>query len=54
MRADERLEAIPKVAVSACSLPSDHADAIDAGFRDYVVKPVQPTALRDLVTNLLR
>jgi CheY-like chemotaxis protein len=40
LRADPRLRGVPVIAVTAHAMSSDRARLLDAGFNDYVSKPI--------------
>ena len=46
--------AIPAVALSAYARPEDRRRALDAGFQDYLTKPVEPEVLVARVAALVR
>ena len=46
--------AIPAVALSAFARPDDRACALEAGFQDYLTKPVEPEVLVSVVAALAR
>lgn len=45
---------LPAVALTAYSRDEDRRRALDAGFHDYISKPVEPDALIAVVSSLLR
>jgi CheY-like chemotaxis protein len=49
IRADERLRGIPVVAVTAQAMDGDRQRLLDAGFDDYVSKPIDTRTLPALV-----
>lgn len=53
IKADERLRAIPLVALTAHSMKGDRAKAIDAGCDAYVTKPVDADEILTLIEELL-
>jgi CheY-like chemotaxis protein len=53
LRADPRYATLPIVAVTAYAMPSDERAARDAGCTAFVPKPIDTTALGDLVLALL-
>ncbi len=53
LRADVRTRHIPVVAVSANAMPDDLQQARNAGFTDYVTKPVDLAALLAAVSRVL-
>ncbi|MDH4390712.1 MAG: 7TM-DISM domain-containing protein [Aquabacterium sp.] len=52
LRADPALAHTPCVAVSANSIAADVERAIDAGFDDYIAKPIEVQALLQLVQRM--
>jgi CheY-like chemotaxis protein len=53
LRANERTRAIPVVAVTAYAMSTDEAEIREAGFDDYVSKPIDRTRLRAAVERQL-
>jgi len=53
IRADERLQGMVMVAVTAYSMPSDRDDALKAGFDGYITKPITPQTIVQEVEALL-
>ncbi|HLJ25146.1 MAG TPA: response regulator [Candidatus Angelobacter sp.] len=53
IRSDNRLTAIPVVALTASAMQGDREKALAAGFTGYIAKPVSLTQLRDEVNRLL-
>jgi len=53
MRGTANLETIPTIAVTAYAMLGDRERALSAGFDSYVVKPVNVTALRLQIAQLL-
>jgi CheY-like chemotaxis protein len=45
---------IPAVALTAYARPEDRRRALDAGFQDYLTKPVEPEVLVARVAALAR
>jgi len=53
LRDDDSTRDIPVMAVTASAMPADRADAVRAGFDDFVEKPISVRALPDRVAALL-
>ena len=53
LRADAATRSIPVVAVSANAMPADRQQAADAGFVDYITKPIDLPLLLATVDRLL-
>lgn len=51
MRCDPRLIGIPVIVISSNSLPSDKQTCLEAGARDYLIKPVSYTDLKVAIEN---
>ncbi len=49
-----RVARMPAVAVSAFARPEDRRDALEAGFQDYLTKPVEPEVLVARIAALAR
>ena len=54
LRADPSLKATPVVAISADAMPQTRARGAQAGFDDFLTKPVEMGALQAVVARLLR
>ena len=53
MRQDERLENLPIVALTASAMHTDRERVLNAGFTEYITKPVRLGVLREAVARLL-
>ncbi|MHA7816883.1 MAG: response regulator [Pseudohaliea sp.] len=53
LREDEALKAIPVLAVTANAMPQDVERGRQAGFADYITKPINLAALLDSVSHWL-
>lgn len=53
LRADERFESTPAVAVTAYAMQSDEEKAFQAGFSAHLSKPIDILTLRELAASLL-
>lgn len=53
LRDDERLRAIPAIAVSASAMPADIERALQAGFAAYLTKPLDLAVLLQAVQSQL-
>ena len=54
LRQDPRFAALPVVAVTAYAMRGDREKTLKAGFNAYLSKPVDATALRTRIEQLLR
>ncbi len=54
IKADDRFRHIPVIALTAHSMKSDRARAIEAGCDDYITKPVDTEHLLELLQRLQR
>ncbi len=53
IRRDDRLAAVPVVALTASAMQGDREKALAAGFSGYIAKPVAMAHIRDEVNRLL-
>jgi two-component system cell cycle response regulator DivK len=53
LRRDERFADIPIVALTASAMQGDREKALEAGFTEYITKPVNLRFLREEITRLL-
>ncbi|MET0605596.1 MAG: ATP-binding protein [Beijerinckiaceae bacterium] len=53
LQAARRLPHLPIVAVTASAFPEDRAAALESGFDDFLIKPIEPTALAAILTRWL-
>jgi|SRR5579859_5294741 len=53
IRRDDRLAAVPVVALTASAMQGDREKALAAGFTGYIAKPVAMAHIRDEVNRLL-
>ena len=53
MRQDERLKNLPIVALTASAMHTDRDRVLNAGFTEYITKPVRLGILREAVARLL-
>lgn len=53
IRGDDRLAAVPVVALTASAMQGDREKALAAGFTGYIAKPVALAQIRDEVNRLL-
>lgn len=54
LRADERTAKVPVVAVTAHAMLGDRERALDAGFDDYITKPIDVATFASTVTAQIR
>ena len=54
LRQDERLRAVPIVAVTAHAMGGDRERGIEAGFDEYLAKPVGLRQMRELFERFLK
>jgi DNA-binding response OmpR family regulator len=54
LRADRRTSRKPIVVLSACAMPWDRRDALEAGCDAFLSKPCPPDRVADVVTTVLR
>jgi two-component system cell cycle response regulator DivK len=53
LRNDERFADVPIVALTASAMQGDRERALEAGFTEYITKPVNLKFLREEITRLL-
>lgn len=53
LRRDERFADVPIVALTASAMHGDRERALEAGFTEYITKPVNLRSLREELTRLL-
>lgn len=53
LKSDASLAAIPVVAVTAFSMPSDRQEILRAGFNGYISKPIEPEHFVGQIEELL-
>jgi len=53
LRRDERFAEVPIVALTASAMQGDRERALEAGFTEYITKPVNLRFLREELTRLL-
>ncbi len=53
LRRDERFTSVPIVALTASAMQGDRERALEAGFTEYITKPVNLRFLREEITRLL-
>ena len=53
LRAEERTRAIPVIAVTSFAMPGDRERLLDAGFVDYLSKPIDTEAMQQAITRHL-
>lgn len=51
---DPEIANIPLIALTAHTLPGDRKKAIEAGFDDYISKPINVPAFYDIVKDVLK
>jgi CheY-like chemotaxis protein len=54
LRADARTRHVPVVAVSASAMPADIRAGLEAGFVDYLTKPLEIGPLHEAVMRAVR
>lgn len=54
VRADERLRALPMIAVTSLAMVGDRDKALEAGFDGYLSKPIDPMTFSATVVEFLR
>jgi CheY-like chemotaxis protein len=53
LRRDERFATVPIVALTASAMQGDRERALEAGFTEYITKPVNLRVLREKIVRLL-
>jgi CheY-like chemotaxis protein len=53
LRNDPRFESIPILAVTATAMKGDRQKGLEAGFTEYLTKPVSLSALREIIARFL-
>ncbi|HEY7883710.1 MAG TPA: response regulator, partial [Cellvibrionaceae bacterium] len=53
IRKQPRFDKLPIIAVTAQAMPGDRENCIEAGMNDYISKPINPTALYQLLSDLI-
>lgn len=53
LRQDERFSDVPIVALTASAMQGDREKALEAGFTEYITKPVNLRFLREEISRLL-
>jgi CheY-like chemotaxis protein len=53
LRQDPRFASTPVIAVTATAMKGDRQKGLDAGFTEYLTKPVSIAALRELIARFL-
>lgn len=51
---DPEIAKIPLIALTAHTLPGDRKKAIEAGFDDYISKPINVPAFYDIVSDVVK
>jgi two-component system cell cycle response regulator DivK len=51
---DPEIAKIPLIALTAHTLPGDRKKALEAGFDDYISKPINVPAFYDIVKDVLK
>lgn len=52
--ADEEIRNIPAIALTAYARPEDRNQALDAGFKEHLSKPIEPDRFIDVVVEVIR
>jgi two-component system, cell cycle response regulator DivK len=53
LRKDDKLKALPIIALTAYAMPADRQAALDAGCDDFLAKPVRYQAVEDIIRRYL-
>lgn len=53
LRSDPRFRSIPILAVTATAMKGDRQKGMEAGFTEYLTKPISLNALRQIVARFL-
>jgi CheY-like chemotaxis protein len=53
LRSDPRFQFIPILAVTATAMKGDRQKGLEAGFTEYLTKPISLAALRQIIARLL-
>jgi CheY-like chemotaxis protein len=53
LRAEPRFQTVPILALTATAMKGDRQKGLDAGFTEYLTKPISVTDLRDVIARFL-
>ena len=53
LRADPRFASVPVIAVTATAMKGDRQKGLEAGFSEYMTKPVPIATLRQMIERFL-
>ncbi len=53
LRSDPRFQTVPILALTATAMKGDRQKGLDAGFTEYLTKPLSLTELRDVIARFL-